>query len=417
MLTKAQSIVHYDFGRRSVHPDRLSRKTHAHYLALAGRMLTIYRQGTGSVRAQLHGQIRRLLQDVEDCPTRRIDAFCKLLDDACEYDKDASRQAAKLRGRVFGLAAPKHPLVGQADELFDHDALLTKEQIASTLKLSWAEIEGRLFADVIEFHRLLTPPPDELDAAALLSRYNVAQTQAALYSAVSMTVWAKEDFKAILRFAKLARLMHSIQRRGDEYIFRFSGAAAVVRGTKRYGVHFAKFLTGLLAAKNWRMQATIQGPGNQRFSLRLTCKDGLRSGVTVDEFDSQTEQSFADRWLKQETRGWQLTRETTILHEGQSVFIPDFSLRHRDYGEVLLEIIGFWTPEYLQSKASTLAQFRDSAPLLLAIAASQHEMIPKLGLPHVLYKKELDVNSVLELLEQHFEPLPDAPITTQHAPP
>lgn len=403
MLTKAQSIVHYDFGGRSVHPDRLSRKTHVHYLALASRMLTIYRQGQGNVRAQLHSQIRHLLRDVDDCPTRRSDAFCKLLDDACEYDKDASRQAAKLRGRVFGLAAPNHPLVGQADELFGHDALLAKEQIASTLKLSWAEIEARLFADVIEFHRLVTPPPDELDAAALLSRYNVAQTQAALYGAVSMTIWAKEDFKAILRFAKLARLMHSIQRRGDEYVFRFSGAATIVRGTKRYGVHFAQFLTGLLAAKNWRMQAKIQGPGNQSFSLRLTCRDGLRSNVAVDEFDSQTEQSFADRWLKQDTHGWLLTREATILHERQSVFIPDFAIRHRDYGEVLLEIIGFWTPEYLQSKAATLEQFRDAAPLLLAIAASQDQTIPNLGIPHVIYKKELDVNSVLTLLEQQFE--------------
>jgi hypothetical protein len=74
-----------------------------------------------------------------------------------------------------------------------------------------AQDTGRLYADVMQFQPLreFVGYPD---GAALLSRYNVAQVQAALYRAVSMTVEATDDFKTILRYAKLARLMHEIKR-------------------------------------------------------------------------------------------------------------------------------------------------------------------------------------------------------------
>jgi predicted nuclease of restriction endonuclease-like RecB superfamily len=33
-----------------------------------------------------------------------------------------------------------------------------------------------------------------------------------------------------------------------------------------------------------------------------------------------------------------------------SVFLPDFTLRHADGREALVEVVGFWTPEYLEEK-------------------------------------------------------------------
>ena len=82
-----------------------------------------------------------------------------------------------------------------------------KADIARELGRPWSEIEKELYADVMTFQPLreFVGYPD---AAALLSRYNVAQLQAALYRATSMTVEATDDFKTILRYAKLARLMH-----------------------------------------------------------------------------------------------------------------------------------------------------------------------------------------------------------------
>ncbi|GAA5510757.1 DUF790 family protein [Novipirellula caenicola] len=401
MLTKEQSIVEYDFSRQRVIPDRLTRSTHGHYPPLAEEMLKIYQDHVGEVRKHLHELVRRLFRGVTDCPAKRISAFCKLLDDASEFHQDKSAAAAKLRQRVFTLAASKHPLVQSRDQLFDHEEANAKAEIAAEIGKSWAEIEASLFADVIEFHRL-QKPPENLDAAGLLSRYNVAQTQAALYAATSMTVWAGDDFKMILRYAKLARLMHSITRQGDRYVFQLNGPASLLRQTRRYGVAFARFLPGLLAAQDWRMQATVLGPAKRRFALRLSSSDGLRSEVQPSDFDSQIEETFWQQWqtmqAEDQTGGWQLRREGTVLHQGQTVFTPDFSLDHPEHGEVLLEVIGFWTPEYLSEKVIRLKQFQHTARIMLAISESVDQAIPDLGMPRVTFKTTLKVKEVLQIL-------------------
>ena len=403
MLTKEQSIVEYDFSRQTAVPDRLHQKTHGHYLGIANELIAIYHKRIGETRQAIHQAVRRRLQDVEDCPTRRIAAFCKLLDDASEYLRDESGSAAKLRRRIHALAAPMHPLVQRSDALFDHDEFQAKQSIAAELGIPWEEIEARLFADVIEFHRLKTPP-NELDGGGLLSRYNVAQTQSALYGATTMTVWAKDDFKLILRYAKLARLMHSIARQGDDYVFQFNGPASVVRQTKRYGVAYARFLPGLLSTHDWRMKATILGPANHRFAIRLTDRDGLRGEVVSEAFDSELEKMFAASWEETETNGWTLRREGTVLHEGQTVFMPDFTLRHEVHGEVLLEIIGFWTPEYLKEKVVRLERFKDHANILLAIAARIDDAIPDLNIPRVTYKTTLKAKQIVAKLELMLSP-------------
>src|SRR5690606_5747195 len=47
---------------------------------------------------------------------------------------------------------------------------------------------------------------------------------------------------------------------------------------------------------------------------------------------------------------WSLHREEALVPLGDSVILPDFTLRHRDGREALVELVGFWTPEYLEEK-------------------------------------------------------------------
>ena len=35
---------------------------------------------------------------------------------------------------------------------------------------------------------------------------------------------------------------------------------------------------------------------------------------------------------------------------GDELFLPDFTMRHADGREALVEVVGFWTPEYLEAK-------------------------------------------------------------------
>jgi uncharacterized protein len=398
MLTKQLAIADYEQGR--VLPDRLSRNSHAHYAACAERMLHIYRSGIGRTRRELHRAVHALFCEVTDCPLRRIDAFCKLLDDASAYAQGRHAAAAALRRQVFRQAATMHPLVSSADRMFEHSEAIAKAAIASNLGLSWQEIDQQLFADVSECHRLEAfqgYPSGE----ALLARYNVAQVQVALFRAVEMVIWATDDFKTILRYAKLAGLMHTIRRPGlpeSRYEIRLDGPASVLRGTRRYGVAMARFLPALIASRGWRMHAVLETRRRGHLvSLDLSPQDRLTSHLPPpEEFDSRVEERFARRW-GDERDGWSLYREGELLHQGQKVFVPDFAIRHVDGRSVLLEIVGFWTPEYLEAKVQTLRAFQNHK-ILLAVAKPASRHMPDLPPETIHYKTALRPEDVLPRL-------------------
>lgn len=358
MLTSAHRIVSYDFVRRRIIPDRLERKRDAGYLRAAARMLAVYRRGIGAARGELHRRVERVLESFADCSPRRTQAFCKLLDDVSSFAADA-RTAARLRREVFTRAAGSHPLVARAEGMFESTVLEVRQRIAAELGRSWEEIERDMFADVIELQRLATFPHD-LQPADLLATYNVAQTQALLYRATRVTVVAGADLKTILRHAKLAGLMHTIRRLDDgSYRFTFDGPASAMRSTSRYGIRFARMVPKLLSCRGWRLEATVLGPRDQLLGFELSPADRLRSPLAApDPFDSALEADIIARWDASPPEGWTLERETEILHRGQEVLTPDFVLRHR--GEPLpryIELVGYWTPEYLQKKAMQLSKF------------------------------------------------------------
>jgi len=120
-----------------------------------------------------------------------------------------------------------------------------------------------------------------------------------------------------------------------------------------------------------------------------------------DEFDSEVERDFAKEWGSEPREGWRLIREGQVLHSGQKVFIPDFEFRREDGRSVLMEVIGFWTPEYLEAKQATLRKFVKQ-PILLAVAESLQQQLP--GLPNdlageiITFKSRLKVDDVLAKL-------------------
>ncbi len=396
MLTSEQSIVEYRAGR--VVPDRLTQNTHRHYIEYAGKMLAVYREGIGHQRRELHRQVEAIFAEEPDCPVRRIEAFCKLLDDASIFQADPSGKAAKLRLDIFSKAARLHPLVQAPDRLFEHEEAAAKSQLAQNLGTPWEAIEQGLYADVMAYQQLeeFTGYPD---AAAFLSRYNVAQLQACLYRAESMTVTATRDLKTIIRYAKLAKLLHDIVRlRPSEYRITFTGPASVLRETRRYGVNFARFLPALLACKGWRMEAVVRTPWKTAAKLVLSEADRFHSHLPPpEEFDSSLEQSLANKFGPMRD-GWQLIREGDLLHEHQKTFVPDFTFRHEDGTEVFLEIVGFWTPEYLAVKRQTLRQFRRHR-ILLAVPQSSIREGASIADRVLVYKTTLKLPPLLAALE------------------
>jgi hypothetical protein len=404
MLTKELAI--FTFEGNQIRPDCLTHKQHGHYVAYAEQMLRLYRDGIGKTREELHSAVRQVFINEPDCLPQRIDAFCKLLDEdrISRFDTDRHGKAAALRCKIFNLASSYHPLVQYKDRLFEHSEMEAKQTIAQKLgRPNWSEIEVELFADVFEFNRLKSFDGYG-SAGALLSRYNVAQVQASLFNAKRLVLWARSDFQRIVTHTKLAHLLHEITPPPDneingEYTIVLDGPASVLRETRRYGVNLARFLPALLSCRDWRMEAEIKV---QRipcpFWLKLSSDSGLKSEMTpLEEFDSSVEEGFAKKWGQDKRDGWSMKRAGGILQKKQTAFVPDFVFQHDDGRKVYLEIIGFWTPEYLRAKIEKLKLFNDEH-IILAVAEFVGEKLAVMPQEVILYKSALKLNDVLAAL-------------------
>jgi predicted nuclease of restriction endonuclease-like RecB superfamily len=255
-----------------------------------------------------------------------------------------------------------------------------------------------VFADIAEFQRLESFTGYN-SPQALLARYTVVQIQATLFRALEMVIWASDDFKNILRHAKLAGLMHTVRRLSPQkFEIRVDGPASVLGATRRYGVAMARFLPSLLACQDWRMHAVLQTRRRGWLAcLDLSNDDRLNSHLCPpNEFDSRLEATFAQTWGEQR-EGWSLHREAEILYAGQKVFVPDFVFRHDDGRRVLLEIVGFWTREYLEAKLATLRTFRDHR-ILVAVGESARKHGMELPPDTIDFKTALRPQDVLERL-------------------
>ena len=167
----------------------------------------------------------------------------------------------------------------------------------------------------------------------------------------------------------------------------------------------ARFLPALVACRDWRMHAVVRTRRRGwNVSLDLSSADGLSSHLPAPaEFDSSVEEAFAAKWGAEKRDGWLLVREGEILHQKQKVFVPDFVFRHDDGRTALMEIVGFWTPEYLQAKLETLRTFQQHR-ILLAVARPAAKAVAQDGIVSALpgevipYKTALLLDDVLERL-------------------
>ncbi len=356
MLNKDHVLIDIDYKTGRVTPDRIRQKTHSGYVELSDQLLTLFKNGIGRTRRDLERDVEQILDRDSSCPLRRQQAFFKLLEEVSEWDTDKGHQAWKLRKTVAELAAPSHPLKRLSDGIWGHDEEKVKADISQKLRRPWLDIEASLFTDMRQFHKLV-----KFDGYStgieLLNRYNVAQCQAALYSATMLKVEATDDFVRILRYAKLARLLHRITRLGDgHFMFEFSGQASVLRDTERYGAAMAKFLSSLLRCKGWKMEADLRvGKSKQRLKYFLSPDDKLKPSWNEEEkFDSSIEEKFAERWGQQPRNGWRLERESEVLWREQHTFCPDFVFVHQDGRRVLMEICGFWDTRIRCAKTGQL---------------------------------------------------------------
>ena len=368
------------------------------YQETAARLIQIFEEHLGEPKGELEDTIDQLT--IADTDYKIVQGLAKLLKDECEFETVAPIDPREIRQELFEKANDSYPIVRQPTLGEDTQKLEVYSSVADQLGITLEECYRGMYADLEENKRLVrfghrvSDEYDETDGSStttrltgdseesyaedtvttewLLTRYNLALAQAVLYDATEMRIRVWDSFATVFSYVKLFGLMHRIYPidsdgnrvsstdAADGYEAILDGAASLFSKSRKYGIRMANFLPALPLCDRWAMKADIldneSGSAGRTLSFELDHTEELSSHYAAQgEFDSDVERTLAEKWERAKT-DWQLVREDDVLDLGAEVMLPDFAIEHPDGRRAIFEIIGFWTPEYLDEKLTKIQQ-------------------------------------------------------------
>ncbi len=182
---------------------------------------------------------------------------------------------------------------------------------------------------------------------------------------------------------------------------------ALFRHTLLYGRALSALVPRALRCQRFELRAECETSSSATVAtLTVRSGDPLRPGRELPPYDSQLEQRFAKDFRKL-ARDWDVVREPRPVESLGSLIFPDFELVHRrdPHQRWLLEIVGFWTPRYLEGKLRKLRAARLERVLL---CIDQERGCTEAELPKdaiiLRYKRRIDAQAVLAILERQGSP-------------
>ncbi|MGB8700319.1 MAG: DUF790 family protein [Thermosynechococcaceae cyanobacterium] len=378
------------------------------YVEIASDLIALFQNAKGSPRSDVSRQLLEL--EGEDTDYRMKRGLAHLLTQTFStFETVSPLDPQQLREKVFSLSAQQIPSPFATRQTLNTLAQQLSQDLGHEVLPE--QIQVGLYADLAE-NQILTqfeaPTPE-----SLLHRYNLSQVQGVFYRASEIIINAHRndpgEYKLLFRYLKLFGLMAYIEGDAEHgFTLTIDGPASLFQASTRYGLALAKLLPALLHVTKWSLTATLkvndaytQSTSTRRFALNADC--GLVSHYPPGKtFDSLLEAGFAERWDKTKT-DWRLEREVDLIPIPGSVMIPDFRLVHPDGRTALLEIIGYWRPEYLKKK---FAQVRQAGRSDLILAISERLNLEKAGVnfqdtpaPLVWFKDKLLPKAVISVLD------------------
>ncbi len=336
---------------------------------LAARVIGCYQGHVGESRERLDDALTDIERESEDF--KLVRGFAKLVDREATYETRAPVDPKRARRAAFEAAET----VGVVTETDRKQAL---DRAADRLDATPDAVAQSLHADR-ETRQVLADVTIPWDPAGLVAQYNLSLAQTALFDATEVRI-RSADPKTVVSAVKRLRLLYEVgrlpadERRTVADTDRevvVTGPDALFESSRRYGTRFARLLRTLAGTGKWQLAATIDDRGTER---ELTLDDGDVTAPDADPvvemtFDSGVEEAFATRFQGLDL-DWNLVREPDPVAAGEHVVIPDFAFDWA-YGDfrVYFEIMGFWTPEYVEKKLSRLADV-DDVELLVAVDES-----------------------------------------------
>ena len=405
-VSRAGGGYHPQFAGRSHRP-------------LAARTIGVFQGHVGEPRGRLDDALDDLEADADDF--KLVRGFAALLERDASFETRAPLPPVRVRRSVFEAAESVGGVVDDGDRTA---ALATA---ADRLGVDVDAVEASLYADR-DVNEVVSAFDSRWDPDELIEQYNLSLAQTALFDATEVRI-RSSDPKRLVSAVRRLGLLYEIRRRGDadhERELVVTGPDALFRRTRRYGTAFARLLRSAAESAEWSLSATIDDRGTDR-ELHLGPDDVSVPGVdpvVEPTYDIGVEADFARRFEALDL-DWELAREPEPLAAGARAMIPDFAFDYRPGGgraanashppdapalRVFFEVMGFWTPEYVEKKLDQFGSVDDDVELLVAVDESLGVGKEIEGLDHrvVVYSGRVRVKDVVDALREYESDLVDA---------
>lgn len=354
-------------------------------------LLDEYERYVGRPRRELDARLR------EPLPCETPPVKLRLVVRALARKERARRKAPavlprKVRALVFEAAART-----------ECPPSVVRTGVATSLGLTPEQLDDLLFAE-LPGEQLVGPisPPTSPENLAL--RANLLLVQGLLSRATRVRIEVEGHTRALVRHARLQGLICSVTTRREgtdgQTAMELSGPLALFRKTRLYGRALGGIIPVLAWCPRFRLRAECVLHERQ-VVLQLRTGDPIFPGSVPRQHDSRVEERFAQEFRKVAPE-WDIVREPEPVNADGTLIFPDFAIQCRANPgrRWLLEIVGFWTPDYVSRK---LARYRSAqlSNLILCIDAERNCSTADLptGARIVRFRRRLDPTAVLRLVE------------------
>jgi len=366
-------------------------------LEVASALIAAYKSHMGEKKSV----VKEFIDEMEEkgYDYRFVRGLSFILDRRSRFKCNDKIEAVDLRRKIFEatgeLGLPTTP----------QQRTRVIETVASELKVPPGTIEEFLYADLET--ELILEEFEPMSPLELLQDYNLSLTQTLLFDSTEVTFTSSSNWQKIFYSAKKLGLIYDAYQDGHFWV-KVDGPASLFKLTRRYGTAIAKLLPVIVASSEWTVEAKILWKYTNEicdFKIESWKHNALlrRPNLSTLSFDSVVEEDFATRFQALAT-GWLLKREPEPVLAGKQVIIPDFSLEKEGI-RVYVEIVGFWTVEYLLRKIEKLKKV-DVDMLVLINESLACEKLAKLEkqarLDVIYYRDKISLAPIIRYLEQRF---------------
>jgi uncharacterized protein len=349
------------------------------------------------VEAALGRPWRELLERIARLPVRaapaRRAAAIEAVRRVLSGGERGAIKAADVRQRLLGRSA-----------LDRHERDARVAAVASALRTTVDQIEVAMWAD-LPTERAVLMPHGRPTPLAVAAAANLSMIQRALMRCHQLRLQVSGNARSIARTATVRGLLATARARGQAVDLDISGPLALFHRTTVYGRALGSIVPHLAWCERFVLDARCdfgRGPAILRLQPPLL----LPQARAPKRYDSALEARFA-RDMAKLAAHWRVIREPEPIDAGTHLAFPDFLLEHREQCDRRwwVELVGFWTADYLSNK---LATYRAARLPRVILCIDAKRTVAERDLPtgaHVVwFTKSISVEEILAIIDADAYP-------------